>query len=96
MSYNSIDPILLPWIKKNGLKLFTSFKDEEVRSTEVVDQKGNRFQIWVEPVDLGGQLSVYAWDFKKRKLQFKGSINELALNLDKAYSYVQQWIASIP
>jgi hypothetical protein len=96
MSYAIIDPILIPWVSKKGLKLFTSFKDEEVRSTEVVDQRGNRYQIWVEPADSSGQYPVYAWDYKKRKSQFIGPLKDLEHNLEKAYSEVQMWIASRP
>ena len=48
-SYDPIDPIISKWAKKNTLYICTVYKEEEVRSLDTVDTKGNRFQIWFDP-----------------------------------------------
>lgn len=91
MSYATIDFIINIWISQNNLFLFKSYQDCDVRSVELVDKKGKRYQIWVEEPE-NNNIKIYAWDFKKRKIEFIASKSDLLQKLDKALSTVKNWM----
>ncbi len=41
MNYAAIDKILTPWLKLHGLHVFTMYREDEVRSIDVVDDAGD-------------------------------------------------------
>jgi len=43
MSYKILDPILEHWVKTHSLHVHTIYKDEEVRSIDIVSPAGKRF-----------------------------------------------------
>jgi len=43
MNYADIDKVLTPWSKRLGLHVITKYRDEEVRSIDVVDDAGGRY-----------------------------------------------------
>jgi len=49
ITYQDIDPILLPWANKHYFHVFTECKDEEVRSIIVIDRWGDQYGIYVIP-----------------------------------------------
>jgi hypothetical protein len=60
MSFAAIDPILLPWLERHGLHLTREHKEEEVRTTIVVDDSGDIYSVWVGKPDSRGQVRVFA------------------------------------
>lgn len=81
LSYAEIDPVLFAWAKKHRLGVFTSFKDEEVRSVEVVSEVGDRYQIWVD-IPSNGTVSIHTWDLKRRRRDWTVAIANLEKSLD--------------
>ena len=92
MSYQQIDPVIWDWVDKHNLSVYTSYQDYEVRSVDVVDQQGQKYQIWIDPPDQFGNVAVHAWDYKKRRKDYIVSINELRSCLEEAYNIVLHWI----
>jgi hypothetical protein len=92
MNYSEVDKALKPWLTRHGLHLFTRARDEEVRSIDVVDDAGARYQIWISDANDVGKVRVSAWDFKKKKKVFESDFDELGQSLEDAYSQVTEWI----
>jgi hypothetical protein len=90
MSYADIDPMINIWISQNNLFLVKSYQDYDVRSVELVDSKGTRYQIWIE--EPGKNIKICAWDFKKRKIEIIANKSDLLEKLDKALSTVKNWM----
>lgn len=91
MSYQILDPLLERWAKNRGLHIFTEYKDEEVRSIDVVSPAGKRYQIWLDPPASDGRTSVHAWDYRRRRESFDADLQNLESQLERAYSRVQSW-----
>ena len=51
--YFKIDRIVKDWANKIGLRIQYEYKDEKVRSLNVVDDSGNIYQIWIETLKWG-------------------------------------------
>lgn len=58
ITFKDIDPILLPWAKKNNFKVFTECKDEEIRSMIVVDKWGDEYGIYAIADGENGKMTV--------------------------------------
>lgn len=93
MGYEKIDSVLYRWAGNHKLHWFTKYHDDEVRSTEIVDSKGNRFQLWVNPPNLFGRIGVNIWDYGKRRKTFMSSKSDLEDSLEEAYAKVNSWIS---
>jgi len=91
MSYELIDPIISRWAQKHTLYIFTSYKDEEVRSIDVVSAKGERFQIWFDR-PLGTQVGIHAWNYKKIKREWVVEVSDLQSVLEEVLQTVKSWI----
>lgn len=91
MTYQWVDPVLEQWAHHHGLRVCTSFKDEEVRSVEVVSPDARRFQIWLDPPGPGAHTTVHAWDFGERRASFKAGPGDLDVQLERAYAEVRSW-----
>ncbi|HEY0048628.1 MAG TPA: hypothetical protein VGB68_05040, partial [Pyrinomonadaceae bacterium] len=87
--YETIDSILNNWANKRNLHLYKNYKDEEVRSFEIVNTQGDRYQIWVDAPDEKGQIGIYVWDYKKRRKDFIAQEVELFEKLESAFSFTQ-------
>jgi hypothetical protein len=94
MSYQKIDLTIRDWSDKYKLSVYTSYKDYEVRSVDVVDQKGRKYQIWIDPPDQRGNVEVHAWDYRRRRKDYIVSANDLRSCLEEAYNVVSLWIRS--
>jgi hypothetical protein len=92
MSYQNIDTIIQDWADKYKLSVYTSYQDYEVRSVDIVDEKGRKYQIWVDPPDHDGNVEVHAWDYRKRRRNYTTSEKDLGICLDEAYNTVLVWI----
>ncbi len=93
MSFQAVDSILGTWARKHGLSIATVYRDEEVRSIELVDRRGDRYQIWIDPPDALGLVGIHAWDFRHLKTHVQSSVPELESNLDGVRETVLGWMA---
>ena len=91
MSYQVLDSILEGWAKKRGLHIYTTYKDEEVRSIDIVSPAGKRFQLWLDEPGRNGETTVHIWDYRKRKKDFNAVLSNLESQLERAYSEVKGW-----
>jgi len=90
MSYLLIDSIISKWAAKHSFTVYRQYQDEEVRSVDVVSPNGQKYQIWIDPPE--GTVAVHAWDYKKRRRDWKGSIDQLFQNLEEASQTVKSWM----
>jgi len=90
MSYSTIDAVIKKWASDNKQVVLSQYKDCEVRSFEVFDDKGRKFQIWIDRPE-GGFVDVHAWDYKKRRKDWRAPIGDLYSTLDEAFATVFQW-----
>lgn len=91
MSFRKVDNILNEWASRHSLTLFTKYREEEVRSVELVSPSCKRFQLWVDP-PVGESVMVHIWDFKKRRMDWSVSISTLDDCLENALAIVFDWI----
>ena len=94
MTYNKIDPKINNWINKFDLKLLKEYKDYDVRTVEIVDKKGNKYQIWIDPPNKNEEVGIHAWDYKHKRIDRKTSIDTLEKSLDTIYGDVIKWTKS--
>jgi hypothetical protein len=90
MSYSSVDPIIVSWATKHQLFVYSRYQDLEVRSVDVVDLTGHKFQIWIDPPK-GKSVSVHAWDYKKRRKDWNVEVENLNQCLNEALYLVKSW-----
>jgi predicted RNA-binding protein len=91
--YEEIDKILLPWLKKYGLHVYTKYRDDEVRAIDVVDDAGEVYGMSVSPLDESGKCIVYAGSRRlKSGKSLESSLSDLENNLDNAYAQIEEWI----
>jgi hypothetical protein len=83
-AYAKYDDELRAWADDHQLPLFTEYKDEPVRSFQIVGSTGSECQIWL---DQDG--SVHVWDYKKRGTQFRDG--RLRDRLDAALGAARAW-----
>ena len=93
MSYTEIDPIISAWVQRHLLTLYTQYQDSEVRSVDVVDAKGRKFQIWIDP-PANGKVAVHAWDYRKRKKVWNTTTGDVDDRLEDAFATVADWIGN--
>ncbi|MFN2493476.1 MAG: hypothetical protein ABR501_11405 [Pyrinomonadaceae bacterium] len=93
MSYEPIDDVILNWVARHALHLYTTHREEEVRSVDLVGTNGERCQLWVDTPDQFGNVQVHVWDYMKRRQDYETAITELPQCLETAYSTAVEWIA---
>jgi len=91
IDYSTIDVVISSWATKHRLTVYTQYHDQEVRSVDVVNSKGRKFQIWVDPPS-GDSVAVHAWDYKKQRRDWKGVASHLAQFLEEAWQTVTTWM----
>jgi hypothetical protein len=96
MTYVDVDKILLPWLKRYGLHVFTMHHEEEVRSIDVVDDAGERYQLWLSRPDAFGVVQVFVWNYKSRRKrkskEYESTLSDLEEALEDAYSEIMDWV----
>ncbi len=93
-TFGQVDYVLNKWIPKYGLTIGTKYKDEKVRSISVVDDNGNSYQIWIEPIKLN-QIKVnasYPQNIKTESWKTQTDLNDFENILNEAYSEIEKWI----
>jgi len=92
MNYESIDPIINAWATKNTLHIYTTSRDEEVRSVSLVGSNGRKCQLWIDAPDQSGNVQVHVWDYKKRREDCKATVDDLPRCLERAYATAMKWL----
>jgi hypothetical protein len=94
MGYEQIDPILKPWAVRHGLSVMTESRDWEVRAIQIVDDAGDSYDLWVDPLKNDGTLCVSVTERgrPRHRQTFATSIAELGATLDSAYAAAQSWM----
>jgi hypothetical protein len=92
MNYESIDPIITAWAARHTLHVYTTYRDEEVRSVDLVGSDGYKCQLWIEAPDQSGSAKVHIWDYKKRREDFRTTYADLDRRLEQAYATAMKWI----
>jgi hypothetical protein len=85
-----VDRALGDFCEEFGLHLSTEYRDEEVRSIDVVDDQASSYQIWLEQSDSG--WIVRLWNRKSRSAEFPTVSGELLGTLRSAYRELERWI----
>jgi hypothetical protein len=93
MSYERVDQILGPWSSAHQLHVYTEYKDEPVRSMDMVGRNDAKVQIWIDPVSPDGIVSVQLWDYRSRRNQLSGPVVDLNRLLDAAYEEATEWLS---
>ena len=102
MPYTQIDPVVVPWAETHGLFVATRFKDDEVRSIQIVDDAGDSYGLWISDAAEDGLVSVGIAEHtvggsrpssrKVRKQTFSTTVPELGHALESAYALVESWM----
>ena len=95
--YDPIDSEFFAWAARHGLQIFTKYRDEEVRTTDVLGSDGKKCQIWVDPPNLTGTFVVNIWNYKnnkraKRIQQIQASKTNIRDKLEEAYNTAHEWL----
>ena len=89
MSYAAVDKILMPWLKRHGLHVFTLYREDEVRSIDVIDDAGARYHIAISEPNEAQRVRVLAGNLKskrKRKSkEYESTLSDLERVLEEAY-----------
>lgn len=93
MSYESIDPVIAAWATEHALHLYTTYRDEEVRSVDLVGSNGRKCQLWIDAPDQSGNVQVHVWDYKKRRENYTAMTGDLRRSLEQAYVTATKWLA---
>lgn len=93
LRYSQIDETLSKWSAENSLIVMKIYKGMEVRSIELTDKKGARYQIWIELQD-GDNAKIHAWDFGKRRTELSANSSDLKEKLDNVLFRVKGWMDS--
>ncbi|MCG8435171.1 MAG: hypothetical protein MJA83_14180 [Gammaproteobacteria bacterium] len=92
MKYTEIDRTLNSFARSTGLQVKKIYKDEEIRSFDVIDDQATRYQIWLEIPENQQTISVCAWDLKKNRIEYTATKANLGEQLEAAYQAVEGWI----
>ncbi len=97
--YETLDPVLLPWAERQGMRLITRFRDGPARMFLVFDRYGQeKVQIWISIPGPGGQIEVEMAELETgnsksrgRLLMRKGGLPRLAAILDELRTTALAW-----
>jgi hypothetical protein len=92
--FSPLDEILDRWAQKHALKIQRLFRDDKVRTTTVVSQIGEIFQIWLSPQE-NGQVRLHAWNYGQTRRDWEVPISQLADALDDALRVVKTWMTPL-
>lgn len=94
MSYESIDDVVEAWARDEGLWISREFKDEEVRSAQLVSETGGKVQIWIDPPTEEGMVGVHVWDYRMRRQDMNVNVRALRDALSNARAVAREWLKS--
>lgn len=80
-NYSSVDSVISAWAQRHTLKLYTQYKDYEVRSVDVYSDK--KFQIWIDRPE-HDTVAVHVWDYENKPRDWKVQTELLNEALEEA------------
>lgn len=96
MGYEEIDDVINQWASHRNLPFYMSYKEGDVRSFEIADQSGNRYQMWIDKPLESGKIEVHIWNFeskqKKKFEDYKVTKSELFACIEDAYKVIKTWM----
>jgi hypothetical protein len=93
ISYEAVDPILQPWSAAHTIHVFTEYKDEPVRTMDIVSDNGSKIQIWIDPPTSDSLVSVHVWDYSSRRRDLSAPLADLATLLDDSFAQATVWLS---
>src|SRR5689334_23229471 len=94
--YESIDGVIREWAQRYKFTLFDAIGNVAVRTIYLSSQRGECFQIWIDPPH-GGSVALHAGEVETRDdemfLQdWRVPVQDLAAALDQAVTHVHGWM----
>jgi hypothetical protein len=97
--YAAIDSAIREWVEKHRFTLFDSaegFPEEDFRSVYLSSDRGECFQIWIDPPE-SGEVSLHAADVETRLDEefhhdWRVPVPQLAAALEVAVAHVKGWM----
>lgn len=94
-SYALVDPAIREWCKRHSLILCTDYKDNDVRSVDVVGPGGRKCQVWIDPPEHGA-VTVHIWPYGPPHERLTTSIEDVSKALEQAYELASSLVAVEP
>lgn len=97
--FEEIDKSLYQWAREHGLHISTKDRDgAEVRTTLIVDDAGNVYEVWLELLNSKPLVIHYGFRSKRRKERIyetcESGLEALPKNLERVYAQIHNWIVS--
>jgi hypothetical protein len=90
MKFDAIDHSLNKWSAERKIPLMVTYKDEEVRSFELVgSESGRLFQVWLDVMDDQDGIRIHAWDRVKWRVMIESNFFEIEENLDRIVEMIR-------
>ena len=86
-----IERALSDFCDEFGLLMSTTYRGEEVRSIDVVDDQACSYQIWIEQSETGWMVKL--WDRDSRSAEFPTGSDDLLDTLRSSYCELEIWLA---
>ncbi len=86
-SYSLVDPAIRDWCSAHSLTLYTTYKDYDVRTVDVVDWNkpaGKKCQIWIDPPK-EGMVTVNVWPYAPPHEKMTVPVENISAALEDAY-----------
>jgi hypothetical protein len=99
MSYTAVDPVIRGWAHRHGFTLFDGldgYPERSIRCVYVSSQRGECFQIWIDPPD-SNWVGIHAADVETRcdeemRHDLHVPLDELNNGLEAALIQVRRWM----
>lgn len=92
MNYQIVDNELDVWAKSHNLKIVKLYKDMDVRSVNILDASGHKYQIWIDSVEEKQKIKINYWDYKDKKGSISTEYRHFFESMEKSYEIVKDWI----
>lgn len=92
MNYQLIDHELEVWAKFHNLKIVKLYKDMDVRSVNILDESGDKYQIWIDQIKDKKNIKINYWDYKDQKGSINTDYSHFFESMEKSYEIVKDWM----
>jgi hypothetical protein len=92
--FSEVDTVLLPWAARAGVHVFTTYRDDAVRTFDIPGRDGQaQCQVWVTPPSADDRLSVEVWHkLNGKRRTFPTSLGGLEAALTAARICAGEWL----
>lgn len=92
MNFDIIDNDFEKWAKLHHLSVVKLYKDMDVRSVNFVDSKGQKYQLWIDPVESKKKIIINYWDYHNKRGKVITACENFFESLEKSYNLIKNWI----